>query len=61
MINVDVVIENNLWKKKIRNPKLYLKKKIKKIIHFFPSRKKILFSFNLHRSKHVGKISIFAL
>ena len=50
MINVDVVIENNLWKKKIRNPKLYFKKKMEKIIHFFPSKKKILFSILLTNS-----------
>ena len=47
MINVDVVIENNLWKTKINNPKLYLKKKIKKILNLFPSKKKILFSILL--------------
>ena len=47
MINVDVVIENNMWKKKINNPKLYLKKKIKKILNLFPSKKKILFSILL--------------
>ena len=50
MINVDVVIENNLWKTKINNPKLYLKKKIKKIkkiLHLFPSKKTILFSILL--------------
>jgi len=44
MIDADVVIENNKWIKKIKNPKIYLKKKFKKIIHFFPLKKKFFFS-----------------
>ena len=31
MINADVVVENKLWNKKIKNPSNYIKKKIKKI------------------------------
>ena len=31
MIKVDVVVDNKLWKKKISNPSIYVKKKIKKI------------------------------
>jgi len=34
MINVDVVIENKLWNKKIKSPSKYIKKKIKKIFKF---------------------------
>ena len=40
MINADVVIENKLWNKKIKNPKNYIKKKIKKISKFNSIRKK---------------------
>ena len=32
MINADVVVENKLWNKKIKNPGNYIKKKIKKIL-----------------------------
>ena len=31
MINADVVVENKLWNKKIKDPNNYIKKKIKKI------------------------------
>tara|TARA_B100001123_G_C15318256_1_gene1026974 strand:+ start:2030 stop:2482 length:453 start_codon:yes stop_codon:yes gene_type:complete len=31
MISSDVIVENKLWKNKIKNPKIYIKKKIKKI------------------------------
>ena len=34
MINADVVVENKLWNKKIKNPNNYIKKKIKKIFKF---------------------------
>ena len=34
MINADVVVENKLWNKKIKNPSNYIKKKIKKISKF---------------------------
>ena len=34
MINADVVIENKLWNKKIKDPKNYIKKKFKKILKF---------------------------
>ena len=34
MINADVVVENKLWNKKIKNPGSYIKKKIKKIFKF---------------------------
>ena len=40
MINADVVIENKLWNKKIKNPKNYIKKKIKKISKFNLVKKK---------------------
>ena len=34
MINADVVIENKLWNKKIKDPKNYIQKKFKKILKF---------------------------
>ena len=47
MIDVDVVIENNRWGKKIENPKIYLKQKFKKILRFFPLKKNFFFSILL--------------
>ena len=44
MINTDVVVENKLWNKKIKNPSDYIKKKIKKISKFNSLKKK---SFSL--------------
>jgi len=40
MINADVVVENKLWNKKIKNPSNYIKKKIKKICKFNSLKKK---------------------
>ena len=40
MINADVVVENKLWNKKIKNPSNYIKKKIKKISQFNSLKKK---------------------
>ena len=40
MINTDVVVENKLWNKKIKNPSNYIKKKIKKISKFNSLKKK---------------------
>ena len=40
MINADVVVENKLWNKKIRDPNNYIKKKIKKIFKFNSLKKK---------------------
>jgi len=31
MINIDVVLDHYLWKKKIKNPKIYIKKKLIKL------------------------------
>ena len=42
MIDVSVVLENKLWEKKISNPRNYIKKKISKIFHFNPLKKKRL-------------------
>ena len=43
MINADVVVENKLWNKKIKNPSNYIKKKIKKIPKFNTLKKKNVF------------------
>ena len=40
MINADVVVENKLWHKKIKDPNNYIKKKIKKIFKFNSLKKK---------------------
>ena len=49
MINADVVVENKLWNKKIKDPNKYIKKKIKKIkkIYKFNSSKKKRFSLTI--------------
>ncbi len=46
MISADVVVENKLWNKKIKDPNKYIKKKIKKIFKFNPSKKKSFFANN---------------
>ena len=46
MINADVVVENKLWNKKIKNPSNYIEKKIKKIFKF-NSLKKRRFSLTI--------------
>ena len=40
MINADVVVENKLWNKKVKDPNNYIKKKIKKILKFNPLKKR---------------------
>ena len=42
MISADVVVENKLWNKKIKDPNKYIKKKIEKIFHFTALKKKQL-------------------
>ena len=36
MINVEIVSEYNLWEKNLKNPKTYIKKKLKKLTKFIP-------------------------
>jgi|TARA_B100000315_G_scaffold131466_1_gene121023 probable rRNA maturation factor len=36
MINVEIVSEYNLWEKNLKNPKTYIKKKLKKLTKFVP-------------------------
>jgi len=42
MIKADVVVENKLWKRKIKLPNIYIKKKIRKISQFYLTKKKQL-------------------
>jgi len=42
MISADIIIENRLWEKKIKDPKTYIKKKTKKIFQFNPLKSKRL-------------------
>jgi len=58
MIKVNVIVDNNIWKKNIKNPENYLKKKIKKIEknNFF---KKISFDLSilLTENKKIKKLN----
>ena len=47
MIKVNVLVSNRSWKKYIKDPKIYLKKKIKKIEQRIISFKKNTFVFSL--------------
>ena len=40
MINIDVVLDHYLWKKKIKNPKIYIKKKLIKLNKLALNKKK---------------------
>ena len=50
MINADVVVENYLWKKKIKNPYQYIKKKIRKLGKISSFKKRISFTILLTRN-----------
>ena len=41
MINAEVILEYNLWSKKLKKPKIYLNEKLGKISKFLPYKKKI--------------------
>jgi len=61
MINADVLVENKLWNKKIKNPSNYIKKKIKKISKFNALKKRrfsltILLTGN-SKMKYLNKIN----
>ena len=59
MITVNVEIDNNSWHKKIKNPKKYLNKKLKKIykiISFF-KKKKVIFTILLTSSYNMKKLN----
>ena len=46
MINIDVVLDHYLWKKKIKDPKIYIKKKLIKLNKLSLFKKKIKKSYN---------------
>ena len=59
MINADVVVENKLWNKKIKNPNNYIKKKINKVFKL-SSLKRRIFSLTIlltdnSKMKHLNK------
>ena len=59
MIKVNVEIDNKSWNKKIKNPKKYFLKKLKKIsakIHFF-KKKNITFTILLTNSFNMKKLN----
>ena len=58
MINVEVVQDNNLWKKKIKKPEVFFKK----IINFFPKsykfkKKDISFTLLLSKNHYIKKLN----
>jgi len=59
MIKVNVEIDNKSWTKKIRNPKKYFLKKIKKISHkiHFLNKKNITFTILLTNSFNMKKLN----
>ena len=59
MITVNVEINNNSWHKKIKKPKIYFNKKLKKVnktISFF-KKKKISFTILLTNSSNMRKLN----
>ena len=58
MIKVEVVIDNNKWKKKIKSANFFFNK----ILRFFPKKykfekKKILFSLSLSDNQKIRKLN----
>ncbi len=59
MIKINVLVENKSWKKYIKNPENYLKKKIKKLNNYVPFKnKKIEFSLLLSDTKFITKLNL---
>ena len=59
MIKVNVEVNNNSWRKKIKNPKKYFNKKLKKIykiVKFFKG-KKVIFTILLTDSLNMKKLN----
>mgnify|MGYP000147314148 CR=1 FL=1 len=59
MIRVNVEVNNKLWHKKIKNPKRYFSKKLKKISKIIPSlqEKNIIFTILLTNSLNMKKLN----
>ena len=59
MTNVDVILDHYLWKKKIKNPKIYIKKKIEKLskLNLFKKKPKnhTIFLTNNRKMKALNK------
>jgi probable rRNA maturation factor len=59
MINIDVVLDHYLWKKKIKNPKIYIKKKLVKLnkLNLFKNKSKnhTIFLTNNKKMKILNK------
>tara|TARA_X000001036_G_scaffold358063_1_gene340476 strand:+ start:96 stop:539 length:444 start_codon:yes stop_codon:yes gene_type:complete len=57
MIKVNVILDYSSWKKKIRNPNIYFKKKIQKLSSISYFRKKQEFSILLTNNKKMKKLN----
>ena len=59
MIRVNVEVNNKPWHKKIKNPKRYFSKKLKKISQIIPffKRKNIIFTIFLTNSLNIKKLN----
>ena len=57
MIKVNVILDCFSWKKKIRNPNIYFKKKLQKLSSISYFRKKQEFSILLTNSKKMKKLN----
>ena len=59
MIRVNVEVNNNPWRKKIKNPKKYLSKKLRKISKILPffKRKNLIFTIFLTNSLGIKKLN----
>ena len=57
MIKVNVILDYSSWKKKIRNPNIYFKKKIQKLSSISYFKKKQEFSILLTNNKKMKKLN----
>ena len=59
MINVNVNVDHKFWSKKIKNPKSYLKKKVKKITKLlsFANKKNTTFTVLMTNSSKIKKLN----
>ena len=59
MIKINVLVENQSWKRYIKNPENYLKKKIKKLENNIPFKnKKIEYSLLLSNTRLITKLNL---
>ena len=59
MIKINVIVSNNAWKKYLKNPEMYLKKRIKKIESKYRlfKKKKLFFSIMLSGNEKIKKLN----